>query len=102
MAAVEPVRWERLLGITLAASGVPGFESVSIVGMFVPARTAAAAVNRLSQDIPPILASAEVKEKLLGAGVEALSSTPEQLAATVKSDIALVARLVKEGGLKIE
>ena len=87
---------------TVAASGVPGFESVSIVGMFTPARTPAAIVTRLSQEVQIILHTAEVRERLLGTGVEPQRSSPEQLAATVQSDIALVGRIIKETGMKPE
>ena len=87
---------------TVAASGVPGFESVSIVGMFTPAKTSAAIISRLSQEVQIILHTADVRERLLGTGVEPQRSSPEQLAATVQSDIALVGRIIRETGIKPE
>ena len=88
---------------TVAESGgLPGFESVSIVGMFVPAKTPAAIVNRLNTDIKPLLALSEMKGKLMGAGVEPVGTSPEQLTAIIKSDIDLVNRLQKQGAIQPE
>jgi tripartite-type tricarboxylate transporter receptor subunit TctC len=88
---------------TVAESGdLPGFESISIVAMFLPAKSPAAVAARLNSEVRAVLGLPEIKDKLFGAGVEAMPTTPEQLMGVVKSDIALVARLVKEGAIKIE
>lgn len=88
---------------TVAESGdLPGFESVSIVAMFLPAKTPAAVATRVNGEVRSVMSLPEVKDKLFVAGVEAMPTTPDQLMGVVKSDIALVARLVKEGAIKIE
>jgi len=87
---------------TVAATGVPGFESVSIVGMFTPAKTPTTIISRLSQEVQNIVHAADVRDRLLSTGVEPQRSSPEQLAATVQSDIALVGRIIKETGIKPE
>jgi tripartite-type tricarboxylate transporter receptor subunit TctC len=88
---------------TVAESGdLPGFESVSSVAMFVPARTPATVVARLNSEVRSLMNLPEIKDKLFASGVEALPTTPEQLMTMVRSDIALVSRLVKEGAIKIE
>lgn len=87
---------------TVAASGLPGFESVSPQTIVAPARTPAAIVNRLNQEIVRILHSAEVKERLSNSGIQVVGSSPEELAATMKSDIARVGRLIKDAGIRAE
>ena len=77
---------------TVAASGLPGYECGIDTGMFAPAKTPAAIINRLNQEIVRFLNTPEVKEKFLNAGVEVVGSSPEELAAIMKSDIAVVAR----------
>jgi tripartite-type tricarboxylate transporter receptor subunit TctC len=87
---------------TVAASGVPGYEYGSMTAVFAPAKTPAAVVNRLSQEIARFLRTPEAKEQLLSRGVEAVGSTPEELGNTVKSEIAKVSKLIKDAGIKVE
>ncbi len=87
---------------TVAASGLPGYESESLYGMFAPSRTPAAIVKRLSQEITVVLGSADVKEKFLRSGVEVVVSTPEQLAAAVKADAARMGKVIKDAGIREE
>ena len=87
---------------TVAASGLPGYESVSIYGMLAPAKTPAAIINRLNQEIVRLVNRAEVKERFLGFGEEIVASSPEQFAATLKSDIAKWGKVIKDAGMKAE
>src|SRR6185436_20175380 len=50
---------------TMAASGLPGYESSSIYGVFGPAGTPPAIIRRLNQEMVGILARPDVKEKFL-------------------------------------
>lgn len=85
---------------TVSASGLPGFESASIYGMFAPAGTPAPIVNRLNQDVVRALSRADVKEKLLSTGVSGEGSTPARLAATLKSELALLGKVIKDLGIQ--
>ncbi len=87
---------------TVAASGVPGYESVSIVGTFAPARTPEAIINRLNQEIVRVLNTTDVKDRFLKVGVETVGSSPEQLAAMVKSDMARMGKLIRDAGIRGE
>ena len=53
---------------TVTASGLPGYESSLILGMFAPAGTPAALIARLHREIVNVLQSADVKEKLFNSG----------------------------------
>ncbi len=87
---------------TMAASGLPGYEARTLVGMFAPARTPPDIINRLNQEVVRLLNRSEVKEKLLGLGVEAEASTPEQWAAIVKSEMTKLSKIIKEAGLRAD
>ena len=87
---------------TIAASGVPGYESQSTLGIFVPARTPTAVVNRLNQEIVKVLHDASARHKLLNAGVEAVGSTPAQLATMVKSEMIRMGNVIKNAGIRAD
>jgi tripartite-type tricarboxylate transporter receptor subunit TctC len=80
---------------TVAASGVPGYESASTYGVFAPARTPPAIVARLNLEIVRTLGQPDVKEKLFNTGSEAVGSTPQELEAKIKSDMARFGKVLK-------
>ena len=86
---------------TVAASGLPGFEAIGQTGIFAPAKTPAAIIKRLNQEIVRFLNRADVKERFLAFGEEVVASSPEQLAATIKSDVAKWGKLIKDAGIKV-
>ncbi len=87
---------------TVAASGLPGYESALRQGLFAPARTPAAIIALLNQKIVRFLNRPEIKQKLLDTGVEAAGSTPEQFSAIVKSEMATMGRVIKDAGIRAE
>ena len=80
---------------TVAASGLPGYEATSIDGVYAPARTPAAVINRLNQEIVRALNKSDVKEKFFRVGVEVVGSTPEQLAAAVRKEISVWGKVIE-------
>ena len=87
---------------TVAAAGLPGYESVTILGIFAPGGTPAAIINRLNQEIVRVLSMAEVKKRFLNEGLETVGSSPEQLAAAVKADTARIAKVIKDNRIRID
>jgi tripartite-type tricarboxylate transporter receptor subunit TctC len=87
-------------GLEPVALTVPGYESISNIAFFVPARTPAAIINRLNRELVAALGKPDVKERLIKGGVEAVGSSPEELGAYVKSDIAKIELLIKSAGIK--
>ncbi|MGZ5144711.1 MAG: Bug family tripartite tricarboxylate transporter substrate binding protein [Burkholderiales bacterium] len=87
---------------TLAASGVPGFESMSPQGIFAPAGTPTVIVNRLQQELARTLNGEDVKQKLFNAGSQVVTSAPDAFAAMMKSDVERIGKLVKAAGLQAE
>ena len=87
---------------TVAASGLPGYELATITGMFAPAGTPAALISRLNQETVKVLASAEVKERFFKVGVETAGSTPQEFAATIKSEMSRLGRIIRDAGIRDE
>lgn len=86
-------------GLQPIALTVPGYEAISMIAFFVPARTPAPIVTRLNRELVTALGRTDVRERLLKGGVEAVGSSPEELGAYVKADIAKIEVLVKSAGL---
>ena len=87
---------------TIAASGLPGYESESVYGVFAPAKTLATLINRLNREMVRVLNSTDVKEKLFTTGAESVGSSPEQFAAAVKSDMAKMGKVIRDAGIRAE
>src|SRR5688572_2017620 len=80
---------------TVAASGLPGYESKAILAMFAPARTPPALIGQLNAEIVRSLNDPDVKQRLFESGAEVVASSPAELAAEVKSDMATTGKLLK-------
>ena len=85
---------------TIAGSGLPGYELVGRTGVWAPAKTSVAIVSRLNQEIVRVLAVQEVKDKFLTAGAETVGGTPEQFAATIKTEMDKWRKVIREAGIK--
>ena len=72
------------------------------IAMSATARTPPAAIGRLNREIVRILSRTEVREKFFNAGVDAVSSSPGELAAAVKSDLVVLDRLIKDAKIHAE
>ncbi len=87
---------------TIASSGLPGYESVVMFAMFAPAKTPPAVIERINQDAARALNKPDVKEKLLNAGIEAVGSTPAQLTAAIKTDMARWSKVIKDANIRAD
>jgi tripartite-type tricarboxylate transporter receptor subunit TctC len=87
---------------TCAESGVPGLVAVNWWGVLLPAGTPRAIADKFHDDLVKVMQQPEIKEKFAQLGVDAVSGTPEQLGAYLKSEKAKYARLIQEAGIKAE
>ncbi|MBI4191071.1 MAG: tripartite tricarboxylate transporter substrate binding protein [Betaproteobacteria bacterium] len=84
---------------TVAASGLPGYERVQVLGILAPAKTPAAIISRLNQEIVRILNNADVQKRFFSAGVETIGNSPQEFAATIKSDMAVMGKVIRDAGI---
>ena len=87
---------------TLQEAGIAGFDVASWQAIYAPAGTPAPVVQRMNAEIEKILATAEVKAKLDGLGLDHAANTPEQFAAFGRSELAKWQKVVKDGNVKPE
>jgi tripartite-type tricarboxylate transporter receptor subunit TctC len=84
---------------TLAESGVRDYVCETLHAMFVPAGTPAAIVARLHQEIDRFLQSPDGRSQFLKGGVEAASSSPDALLATMKAEVATIGKVLRAAGV---
>ena len=87
---------------TVAASGLPGYESTAQFGVFAPAGTPAAIIQRLNQDIVKVINVPDVKKIFLTGGGEVGSGSPEEFAATIRSEMTRMGKVIRDAGIRIE
>jgi len=87
---------------TIVESGLPGYVIEPWFGVVGPAGVPRDIVTRLNGAIAAGLKSADVIQRLDALGYESIGGTPEQFAATIKSDIAKYAKIVKTAGIKAD
>lgn len=85
---------------TVASAGLPGYESLSIYGVFAPSKVSAAIIQQLNREMVRVLNRNDVKDQLLKAGVEAVGSTPEAFVAAIKADVARMSKVIQETGIR--
>jgi tripartite-type tricarboxylate transporter receptor subunit TctC len=87
---------------TSREAGVENFEVVSWYGILAPAATPRDIVNRLNAEWLKIAAMPDTKAKMESAGVEPLSSTPEQFADFIKTETVRWSKVIKEANLSVD
>jgi tripartite-type tricarboxylate transporter receptor subunit TctC len=87
---------------TIAESGVSGLDEVGGHMILVPGATPPAIVSRLHQELIKALQHPEVKARLEGEGAEIFGTSPEQSAASIRSEIERMGKLIKQLGLQAE
>jgi len=86
----------------LAEQGLANFDLKAWYGVMAPANTPKAIVDRLNAEITKALNSPDLKEQLLGKGMEPIALDPEKSASYVKTEIERWAHTVKISGAKAQ
>jgi tripartite-type tricarboxylate transporter receptor subunit TctC len=103
LAVVRDTRSPRLPGVPTIAEAIPGFEApASWTGIFAPAGLPPALARRIQSEFAKAAKDADTAAKLAEGGFDVVASTPEDFAAHMKREIALIARLAKAAGIKPE
>ena len=103
LAVTTPKRSAALPDVpTIAESGYPGFAISTWYGVWAPAATPPAVVQRLSREIAAIVRLPEVRAQFAGLGAEPVGNTPDEFAAFTKAELTKWAGIVKRSGAKID
>ena len=95
-------RWPSLPNIPAIAEALPGYDTGTYYGMFLPKGTPPAIVNRLNAEVNKILQDGGIKNTLEAQGMAASGGTPAAFAARVKKEYNDWVKVVREAKLKIE
>ena len=87
---------------TIAEAGLPGYESEGWSGVFAPARTPAAVVQRLYNEFSAAIRDNDNRAKLIAAGVEPALTSGEAMGKKVRDEIVRWSKVVKASGMKID
>jgi tripartite-type tricarboxylate transporter receptor subunit TctC len=87
---------------TIAEAAIPGFDVHPWFGLLAPARTPAAVVDRLNQDIASSIRTREVADAFAAQGAEPFITTPDAFHRILKRDIDKWAVVVRESGAKLD
>jgi tripartite-type tricarboxylate transporter receptor subunit TctC len=95
-----PTRSENTKDVpTVQEAGIAGFEVTSWNALFAPTGTPPEVVAKLNAALREVLAEPELKQKLLEMGIEAKPSTPEEIAARLRSDIEKWRGVIEKAGV---
>ena len=87
---------------TIAASGLPGFQSESWFGVVAPPKLPHAIIMKLNKDIADTLKTADTKERFLRQGAEAVFGTPEAFHKLMQAEYVKFQKLVKAAGISAQ
>ena len=87
---------------TCVESGMPGLVAVNWWGVLLPAGTPRPIVQKFHADIVKVMKDPDLKERFAQLGVDAVSSTPEEFAAFMKSETIKYAKLIKDADIKVD
>jgi len=87
---------------TVEEQGVPGFDTGSWQGFFVPANTPRDIVQRIYQETKKALDARDVRERLKAFVAEPVANTPEVFAQKFKDDVAKYERIVKDANIPMQ
>ena len=84
------------------AGGLPGYEAGLWYGVVAPAGTPREIIGRLNAEITKALQFPDVRDPLAAQAVETVSSTPEEFATHIKSEIAKWAKVIKDANIRAD
>ena len=87
---------------TFIESGLDGFVVDSWVGVFAPAKTPRAIVDKLQRELAAVLAMPEVRERYAVLGIEPVGNTSEQFGEQIRADLAKWEKVVKQANIRAE
>jgi len=87
---------------TMAEAGVQGNEAVQWNGLFAPARTPAAMLDRLYKETVKAVATVDVKQRFEAEGADPVGSSPSEFAAFFRSEAEKWSEVARRSGTKLD
>jgi tripartite-type tricarboxylate transporter receptor subunit TctC len=87
---------------TIAEAGLKGYAYTTWYALWAPAKTPTALVNRLNQAVHRVSSQSDVRTSMQSSGVEPDPSTPAQLDARVRAELAKWNKIIRDAGIKAQ
>ena len=87
---------------TLREQGIPEVNVSNWTAMFAPKGTPQPVIDKLNADVVRALGSPDIRERFASGGVQVIPSTPSELAARQKNELAVFRSVVAKSGMHIE
>ena len=87
---------------TCAESGMPGLVAVNWWGVLLPLNTPRAVAQKFHADLVAVMKDADLKRRFAELGVDAISSTPEEFAAFMRTERLKYQKLIKDANIQVD
>ena len=87
---------------TIAEAGFPGYEAGAWQGLGAPAGTPPDIVRRLNEALVRVMDIPDVRERLIGAGLEPVGGSPDDFARHIRAEVAKWTRIAKDVGARAD
>ena len=102
IAVGHPTRTKAAPDLPPIAETLPGFNNTTWYALLAPARTPHAIIARLNADLAKVLVQPDLTQRMLSQGIEAATSTPEQLREMIRSETERWRKVIKGAGIVAE
>lgn len=86
---------------TIEESGFPGFRVTAWDSILAPAGTPQPIINRIHTELVKLLNRSDIRNAFLSVGYEVTATTGQELAAIIKADTAMFAKVIKDANIRI-
>jgi tripartite-type tricarboxylate transporter receptor subunit TctC len=87
---------------TMTEAGLPGFETVGLATLMAPAGTPSDIVHKLSMEIAAIVRMPDVRDQLVGMGLEVVGSTPAEFTEYIRAESKKWGKVIRDAKIKAE
>jgi tripartite-type tricarboxylate transporter receptor subunit TctC len=87
---------------SIAESGYPGFDATTWTGIFAPAATQREIVSKLHGDLTRVLQRQSVRDRFVSQGSEVVAGSPAELAAFMRAETAMFAKIIRAANIRAE
>jgi tripartite-type tricarboxylate transporter receptor subunit TctC len=85
---------------TVAEQGFPGYSAEAWWGVFAPAGTPPAVIDRMNAEIAKVLKNPDAREKLSAQGMDLVGSTPAELAKFFDGEVTRWSKVIRDNNIK--
>jgi tripartite-type tricarboxylate transporter receptor subunit TctC len=86
---------------TIASAGLPGYESAAKIGLFARAGTPPAVLDLLHREVAQFLRQPDTTERMFKSGIEVVANTPQEFAESIRTEMKVKGRIIRDAGIRM-